>query len=140
MKNIWILAGIFILDRVSKILVEIYLKPIGATQLISGAFELRYAQNTGMAFSLFNDRPYWLLCLISIILGIIIFTSIKTKKLSLSMAFILAGGLANLTDRFLYGYVIDFINPIFMDFAIFNLADISLNIGVLILFIESFRK
>lgn len=140
MKNIWVLLLILILDRLSKLWVQSFLKIVGSLTLIPGVFELRYAQNTGMAFSLFNDRPDWLLWLITFTLGTIIFWSIKSNKLSLSMAFILAGGLGNLTDRFLYGYVVDFINPLFVDFAIFNIADIALNIGVIILIIESLRK
>jgi lipoprotein signal peptidase len=46
------------------------------------------------------------------------------------LIFIFAGAFSNLLDRYIFGFVTDFINPTFMDFAIFNLADVSLNIGL----------
>ena len=49
---------------------------------------------------------------------------------------IIAGGLGNLIDRYIKGYVVDFINPSFIDFAIFNLADTFLNIGVALFIME----
>ena len=59
------------------------------------------------------------------------------SKLSLSMIF--AGGVGNLIDRIRLGYVIDFFELQFMDFAIFNVADICITIGAALLFIALMR-
>ena len=58
------------------------------------------------------------------------------KLEKIAFVFIIAGGFGNLLDRYLKGYVVDFINPLFIDFAIFNVADIFLNIGVFLIIIE----
>ena len=55
------------------------------------------------------------------------------------MSFILAGSIGNGIDRILNGYVIDFIKIKSIDFPVFNIADIVINIGVLILMISYFR-
>ena len=108
--------------------------------LIPGIIECQYSQNTGVAFSMLADKPLFLTIfnsLVLIVLAIYFFrTSFRSALDRLGFAFILAGGLGNLIDRFLWGYVIDFINPTFIEFAIFNLADSFLNIGVALLLIK----
>jgi signal peptidase II len=54
--------------------------------------------------------------------------------------FIIAGGIGNLIDRYTLGYVVDFINPLFVNFAVFNVADVYLNIGAGLMFIRVFIK
>ena len=109
-------------------------------EVLPGILEFHYAENTGIAFSLFNEMPMLLTLLNSlIILGLIAWV-IKNKKLDLGFALIIAGGVGNLIDRFFYGYVVDFINPLFVDFAVFNVSDIALNLGVVALLVDSFKN
>ena len=75
----------------------------------------------------------------TLIILILIIWAIKTKHLNLGLCFIIAGGIGNLIDRFIHGYVIDFINPLFVNFAVFNLADVALNVGVFLLIWNSLR-
>ena len=61
-----------------------------------------------------------------------------------SIAVIAAGGIGNLIDRALYGFVVDFIEPVFVDFAVFNIADCAVTLGavslVIYLLLDLFKK
>jgi len=63
---------------------------------------------------------------------------ISQKKLSWIFVFVIAGGIGNLIDRYTLGYVVDFINPLFVNFAVFNIADAYLNIGAGLMLIRIF--
>lgn len=136
--NLILILSLIALDQYSKYWIE----SSGASQidLIPGFIELKYSQNTGIAFSLFDNHPLVLTLVNSLIILIFIIYFIKSQSHLLSKnlpaILIIAGGLGNLIDRYTKGYVIDFINPTFIDFAIFNLADCFLNIGVFLLVLE----
>ena len=95
--------------------------------------DLTYTRNTGAAFSSFSGMT-WLLTLVSlgasvavaVLLGKNFFPG-KWGKLSLSL--ILAGAVGNLIDRALLGFVTDMFETTFMDFAVFNVADICVVVG-----------
>ena len=131
---------VLISDRLTKLWAIASLKEQAPMEVIPGILEFHYAENTGIAFSMFHDMPMLLTVLNSlIILGLVVWV-IKNKKLDLGFALIIAGGLGNLIDRFFYGYVVDFINPLFIDFAVFNVSDIALNLGVIALLVGSFKN
>jgi signal peptidase II len=130
-------------DQISKFFVEdFFLKQseLQAFDLIPGFIECRYSQNTGIAFSLFDNQADLLTLINTVVIAAIIFFFYKSQqKLNISKLgyiFIIGGGLGNLIDRYFRSYVVDFINPTFVDFAIFNLADCFLNIGVLLIIWE----
>jgi signal peptidase II len=83
-----------------------------------------------MAFSFLASHPLILTILISIINLGILFYFLKEAQPPVFLIFIFAGAFSNLLDRYIFGFVTDFINPIFINFAIFNLADVFLNIGL----------
>lgn len=130
---------IIAIDQISKFWVIANLKGQVALSLIPGILELSYTENTGIAFSMFNDRPELLLVFNSLVILVLFAWAIKTQHLNLGLCFIIAGGLGNLLDRFIHGYVIDFINPLFVNFAVFNLADVALNIGVILLILANLK-
>ena len=106
-------------------------------------FHLDYVKNFGAAFNLFSGSRIFL-SLLSIIVSILLIHFILNKKnISkielLSFSFILGGTIGNGIDRVLKGYVVDFINLNFINFAVFNIADISINVGLLFI-IYSFIK
>ena len=106
-------------------------------------FSLDFVKNHGAAFYIFSGNRI-LLCSISIVFSIILLYLIFKKNFNnifeeLSYSFILGGTLGNGIDRILNGYVVDFINLNFINFPVFNIADISINIGF-ILIIYSFFK
>lgn len=125
------------LDQVIKLIVLKYLEPIGSFPLIDGIVRLNYAENTGAAFGSFSGYTDWLslFTLIVIVVGTVL---LMTKKIKFGVeyvctAVILAGGAGNLIDRFFRGFVVDYIEPLFMDFAIFNFADILVTCGAIFL-------
>ena len=107
-------------------------------------FKLDFVKNYGAAFNLFNGSRLFL-SLVSIIFSIILLYLILRKKHSnlinlYSYSFILGGTIGNGLDRVLRGFVVDFINLNIINFPIFNIADISINIGFLLLLYSIFKQ
>jgi signal peptidase II len=122
------------LDQASKYLVVQYLKGVKSVPLINDVLHFTYATNTGAAFSLFSGQIDWLKWVSMIVsLGLVAF-GIFGKNLNrweqVGYGCILAGAAGNGIDRFVAGYVVDFIDIRIIRFAIFNIADVSINIGL----------
>lgn len=130
-----IIVILILLDRITKILVI----DIDSIKIIDRFLYITYAKNTGMAFSLLNDRTWIIIVLTVLIISYIIYYLVKHKpknRLSvISYSLILGGALGNLLDRVFYGYVIDFIDVYIFgyDYPIFNLADSFIVIGIILL-------
>ena len=140
MKKIWpwvIAAAVLAADRITKILAPGI--PREGQVLIPGVLGLRYAENRGIAFSLLSGRP-WLLGLLSLALiaGAFVFLRKKTlHPLSLAGLMMMLGGAAgNMFDRFVLGYVPDMVEVLFVDFAVFNVADACLCAGCALVIIR----
>ena len=126
---------IVIIDQLAKYIITINYKSLINKNLI--IFSLDYIKNYGAAFNLFSGYRI-ILSLISIIITLlliyIILNKIIISKIDLlSYSLILAGTIGNGIDRIIKGYVVDFINLNFVDFPVFNIADISINMGVLLI-------
>ena len=107
-------------------------------------FRLDFVKNYGAAFNLFSGSRVFL-SIISIFFSIILIYLILKKNLSTfyylyAYSFILGGTIGNGIDRIFKGFVIDFINLNFIDFPVFNIADISINIGFIIIIFSSLKK
>ena len=102
--------------------------------LIPGLVELKYIQNTGGGWSILSNYTWLLSLLTSIILVMVLILLIKgiiRHPLGRwGCVLLLAGGLGNLIDRFRLGYVVDMFNFQFMDFPVFNIADICVVCGM----------
>ncbi len=126
-------------DQVIKFFVERYLQPVGSAEFIEGFIGWSYVRNTGAAFGSFSQSTALLSVFtgIVIIVGIILIATKKIKsKFYLTCAvMIISGGLGNLIDRVLKGYVVDFIDVQFMNFAVFNFADILVTVGAIALMV-----
>ena len=127
-------AVLVIVDRFSKILAAKYLAGGGAVVVIPYLLGLRYLENTGMAFSILSGKTVFLAVVTAVALAVMAYF-IFIKKYGQSFerfCFILifAGGAGNLIDRVFQGYVIDYFEFLFMDFAIFNVADVYVCTGV----------
>ena len=147
--NFFIVLIIFILDRLSKFVIIKLSEPLGELNLsISSNINFNLIWNDGIAFGLlsFNDNFYYnmITALIVLITLIIIWLAIKSKGIEkLCFLMIIGGSLGNLYDRIYYSSVPDFIDISFNNFHwfIFNVADIFISIGVIILiFLEFFKK
>ena len=135
---IWlmIIAGIIFLDQLSKWLTVINLGLHETFPLIEGVFHFTYVRNTGAAFSMF-DKPEerWIFMSIStvaiIALAIYLWYNRKgSKLLCVALSFIIGGGIGNMVDRCILKYVIDMLDFRLINFAIFNVADSFVCVGV----------
>lgn len=136
MINLLVIFSVVLLDQGTKFLAEKFLQNDIHVTLIPNFLELVLRKNTGIAFSLFDDYPQILTVLISIVIAYLIYSNVRQGKINPGLACILGGGIGNLIDRLTRGYVVDFINPLFIDFAVFNIADVALNVGVALIIIE----
>tara|TARA_S200000501_G_scaffold274396_1_gene258001 strand:- start:126 stop:587 length:462 start_codon:yes stop_codon:yes gene_type:complete len=124
---------IFLIDQFSK-----YLININHNSLINNDFILItivYVKNYGAAFDILSGSRIFLSTVSTIFSIVLIYFILIKKNLNnlnlLSYSFILGGTIGNGIDRINKGYVVDFINLNFIDFPVFNIADISINIGLL---------
>lgn len=140
----WLVAMIgFLLDQATKLWVVESFAEIGDTiALIPNIFHFTYVINTGAAFSLFAENGEWLRWLsLAVTIGLMLFAwlSPRLPKIEqLGYGFVLAGAAGNGLDRFLFGYVVDFLDFRLIQFPVFNLADICINIGIIFLIIANF--
>ena len=107
-------------------------------------FKLDFVKNYGAAFNIFSGSRIFL-SLISIIFSILLIYLILRKNTLnsfdlYSYSFILGGTLGNGMDRILKGFVVDFINLNIINFPVFNIADISINIGFIFLLYNIFKN
>ncbi len=141
----WIAAAVAAADQISKSLLRGGLPPFR----VDGLFAIRLTENTGVAFSMFSGSG------IALILGTALIIAALTvwliarpdalpKGARAGMWMIVGGGLGNLYDRAVYGAVTDFIELLFVRFAVFNIADVAIVCGALLaaiaLFIDEKRK
>tara|TARA_S200000501_G_scaffold308719_1_gene298341 strand:+ start:920 stop:1381 length:462 start_codon:yes stop_codon:yes gene_type:complete len=137
-----LLSTIIILsDQFTKNLININYKSLINNDLIF--FSIDYVKNYGAAFNILSGNRIFLSTVSTIITLLLIYIILNKKNISnfdlISYSFILAGTVGNGIDRITKGYVIDFINLNFIDFPVFNIADISINVG-LIFIIYGFIK
>ncbi len=142
----WMAAFIaFFLDQVTKYWVVQTFSLEGQTlALLSGVFHLTYVTNNGAAFSLFTGKVEWLRWLSMFVSLALIalswFGPVLNRWDQLGYGFILGGALGNGIDRFVLGHVVDFLDFRLIHFAVFNLADVFINIGIACLLISTFQK
>ena len=130
--NLAAVAALIGIDQLIKLWAVQALQPVGAMPLIPHVVELRFVLNPGMAFSLLSGKQLFLIIATSVALLAVaygLFFRSRGKRLQ-QAALVLGGGIGNLIDRVLNGEVVDYINLLFMRFAVFNFADICVCVGV----------
>ena len=133
---LWIACLVVALDQGTKALATRFLAGGQNVTLIPGVLGLRYAENTGMAFSMLSGRG-WLLGVVSA--GVIVAAWLLLRRYRLgknakcAAMLMLGGAVGNMLDRFITGYVVDMIEVLLFRFAIFNVADVALTVGAVIM-------
>ena len=141
-KKIYIISLlIFILDQITKSLISTYLNLNESIEIIKDFFYIRYINNKGASWGILENNRILLIGLSIIAIIMIIRYSYSFKKTKLNtygFGLLLGGILGNLSDRLIFGYVKDFLDFIIFryDFPVFNIADISIVIGVVLLIIS----
>ena len=133
-KNILFTAVLIFADRLSKVMAAKYLADGTVMTVIPYFLGLRYLENTGMAFSMLSGKTVFLAIITAaalIIMAYFLFVKNYGERFErFCFILIFAGGVGNLIDRVFQGYVIDYFEFLFMDFAIFNVADVYVCVGV----------
>ena len=146
--NLLCVAALVGADQAIKFWAVQVLEPVGSMPLIPHVVELRFVLNQGMAFSLLSGKQLFLILATSAALLLVaywLFFRSRGKYLQqAALILVLGGGIGNLIDRVLNGEVVDYINVLFMRFAIFNFADICVCVGValwvLVIFLEEVQE
>ena len=130
-------AVLVLVDHLTKIAVQHWLKPIGDFPLMDGVLHMTYLENRGMAFGMMQGQQWLLIWVTAIVLLVLIaevmLGKVKKPATLFTVAVIIGGGVGNLIDRIYRGYVIDFIYVKIINFAIFNFADICVTCGTAVL-------
>ena len=132
-------AALVALDQLVKYLIRANIDLGASVPFIPYILDLTYVQNTGAAFSILRQHT-WLLTLTSAVVVLVMCALIvkgffKNPLGRWSAALVLAGGMGNLIDRAVLGFVTDMFKTTFMNFAVFNVADCCITIGVPLLFL-----
>lgn len=141
---------IAVIDRIVKAIMvgPLMLRDLGVIDLLP-FFDLRYAENYGVSFGMFTatsmEMRYGLIIVTALIaLGVTVWMLRETLRGDiLSLGLVLGGAVGNIYDRLTLGYVIDYADlhiGEWRPFAIFNLADVAITFGVLILLARSFKS
>lgn len=126
-------AALVGVDQLVKYLVISNIQPGQHVPFIPYLLDLTFVKNTGAAFSLFS-RYTWMLTLISLVVSVLLAVALWKSFFrhplgKLTLTLLLAGAVGNLIDRAFRHYVVDMFNVLFMEFAVFNVADICVVVG-----------
>ena len=128
-----LIAALVGADQLVKWLIRTNIPLGGSVDFIPHVMDLTYVRNTGAAFSIFASHT-WALALLSaaasVGLAVLLVRTARAPLLwKLSLSLVLAGAIGNLIDRAFLGFVTDMFRTLFMDFAVFNVADICITVG-----------
>ncbi|MGO4994386.1 signal peptidase II [Jeotgalibaca porci] len=133
-------ALLIIIDQITKWNIvqnfELYQEKV----IVPGFFSLFYIQNEGAAWGIFQGKMVFFYLVTLLVVGYLIYMfqqeKNKTKLVGISFALILSGAIGNFIDRLLNGYVVDMFRLDFINFPIFNVADVCLTVGVVLMLIH----
>jgi signal peptidase II len=139
----YILALLIIgIDQVTKYLTVLNIDLYEVVEVIPNILSWMYLRNTGAACSILEGQMWFFYIVTFVVVVVVVYYLQKygsqSSLLSLSLSFVLAGSVGNVLDRIRLGYVVDMIRVEFIDFPIFNVADMSLFIGVALLILYVF--
>lgn len=125
------------LDQAVKLWARAVLQPVGTMPFIPHVLQLRFVLNTGAAFSMLEGHQVILTLVTSVVLagvgGYLVLNPPPKKLEYAAWVLILAGGVGNLIDRVARGAVVDLFDTLFINFAVFNVADICITVGFALL-------
>lgn len=138
--SVIVAAVLAAVDQITKHIALTKLKPIGNTTFIKGFMDFTFVENRGAAFGMLSGAR-WFFVIITIIVTAAILIYIKkympkTKEYRLvkvALTLILAGAWGNVIDRMFRGYVVDYFETVFIRWPVFNVADIYVVVGTIIL-------
>lgn len=137
-----LIIALIVIDQITKLLTINYLLPVNSVEIIKNILSFTYVENRGAAFGIMQNSRIFFLIFTVILIGAIIIYTIKTKPQNrlylISTSLIIAGGMGNFIDRLFRGYVVDMIEVTFIEYPVFNFADICVVIGAILFCIYMF--
>ncbi|WP_235613258.1 signal peptidase II [Paenibacillus sp. LC231] len=134
----------FSVDQLIKWSVATYMDLGQKIPLISGVIQLTSIRNRGAAFGILqNQRLFFIVVTAIVLIGIIVYLRKiyrKQKLLAYALALIFGGALGNFVDRALHGEVVDMLEFTFINYPVFNMADVFITTGVIMIMIDTFRS
>lgn len=138
---IWcaVIAAGIIIDQVTKLIVTQNMELYSSAPFIPKIMEFRYILNTGAAWGMFSENRWVFLIISGVALVILPIILYKYRNLpflfGFSLSLIISGAAGNMIDRVFSGAVVDFLNFLFVDFPVFNFADICVTVGAALMFV-----
>lgn len=149
LKWLWLSGIVIILDQSSKYWAEHVLGWSGLVPILP-IFDFSLVHNTGSAFGFLGQMGGWqqvFFVTLAVVISVALIVSMALLKpaerhLAIAYSLVIAGAIGNAVDRLIYGYVVDFIHWFYdsYHFPHFNIADISIFIGAMLLIAEAFDK
>ena len=141
---VWIIGSLILFDQLVKAYVVQNIALGEIKSWIPNLVSLTYLQNRGAAFSMLQDQQWFFAVITLVVMAGAIWYLHKHIEDSLWIVFglvlIIAGGLGNFIDRISQGFVVDMFHLDFVNFAIFNVADSYLTVGVLVLLLAMLKE
>ncbi|WP_270331822.1 signal peptidase II [Streptococcus infantarius] len=135
---------LILLDQLSKQWIVNHIPLNAIRKCVPGIFSLTYLRNCGAAFSILQNQQWFFTVITLTVVGAACYYFIKNINGNFWFLFglllIISGGIGNFIDRLRLSYVVDMVHLDFMNFAIFNVADSYLTVGVVILFIALWKE
>ena len=142
--SLGVIALLVSADQLIKYFVDLFLKPVSVKMIIPGFIQLHYFENDGAMMGMMSGKTE-LMTLASIVCMVGIVVVLLSGKIKFGfdyvcLVFMAAGGLGNIIDRVFRGYVIDYIEVLFVDFYIFNFADCLVTCSAFLIIFYEFHS
>ena len=130
---------LIIADQIIKHFVCLYLKPIGSINIIPKILSFTYVENDGAMFGMMSGK-IGIMTVLAVICAVGILFLLFSGKLGYSFEYVLillmfSGGIGNIIDRIARGFVVDYIEVLFVDFYVFNFADCLITCSAILIII-----
>lgn len=139
-----IIAALIVIDQLVKAYVVQNIAIGEIKSWIPNLVSLTYLQNRGAAFSILQDQQWFFALITFVVMGVAVWYLHKHIEdswwLVTGLVLIISGGLGNFIDRVSQGFVVDMFHLDFINFAIFNVADSYLTVGVLVLLLAMLKE
>lgn len=138
----WIIILTLSIDQFVKYLVRNFMDYGQSIPIINGFFQLTSHRNAGAAWGIFSGQKIFLIsiAIIIIVVGLIYSRKVTDKLTRIAFGFFIGGAMGNVIDRLIFGEVTDMFEVTFINYPIFNTADVFLVSGAILFLISTYKE